>query len=72
MRAVTTVWIITLWGFGIVIVIYALWALNWAPLWMRLYSECMNQVPEANTVSESFQHRARCAHFATRVVKKQP
>jgi hypothetical protein len=32
MRAVTIVWIITLWGLGIVIVIYALWALNWAPL----------------------------------------
>jgi len=73
MRAVTTpLWIIALWGFGIFIVIYALWALNWAPLWMRLYSECMNQLSEANTVSEIFQHRVRCAEFATRVVEKHP
>ena len=69
-RVVQVVWMIVVGGFVLLVVLYALWVLNWAPLWTRLYSECMNQQPEANTVSEIFQHRAQCGRFASQSVGK--
>ncbi len=61
---------LALWGFGIVMVLYALWVLNWAPLWWRLYSTCTAQQPEANTVAEIVQHQIDCAKAATRAIEK--
>ena len=52
--------------------IYALLVLNWAPLWLRLYSACMSQQSEANTVSDIFRHRIDCSKVATKVIEKQP
>ncbi len=72
MGAVATVLRIALWGFGIFIVIYALLVLNWAPLWLRLYSACMSQQSDANTVSDIFRHRIDCSKVATKVIEKQP
>ncbi len=64
---ITQVVMIVICGFGIVMV---LWALNWAPLWGRLYAACMTQQPEANTVAEIIQHRVDCAGAASRAIEK--
>ncbi len=69
-RVMRAAWLVVVGGFVLLVLLYALWALNWAPLWTRLYSECMNQQPEANTVSEIFQHRAQCGRFASESVGK--
>ena len=61
-----------IWGFWLVIVFYLLSALNWAPPWIRLYSACMSQQPEANTLSDIFRDRVECAKFTTRAIRKQP
>lgn len=71
-RVVQIVWMILVVGGFVLVVLYVLWALNWAPLWTRLYSECMSQQSEANTVSEIFQHRAQCGRFASQSVGKAP
>jgi len=64
--------IVVLCSAGVVMVFAVQSALrHWAPLWARLYSACMAQRPERNTLAEIVQHRIACATLATDVIRKQ-
>lgn len=69
-QAVRRVAIVSVWGVCILVGLYLLAVLNWAPLWARLYSDCMTLQREANTVTEIFRHRAQCMRVASQFVKK--
>ena len=64
--------IVALCSVGVVMVFAVQSALyHSAPLWARLYSACMAQRPEPNTVAETVQHRIACATLATDMIRKQ-
>jgi hypothetical protein len=64
--------IVVLCSVGVVMVFAVQSALHHsAPLWARLYSACMAQRPEPNTVAEIVQHRIACATLATDMIRKQ-
>ena len=59
-------------GLGFVMALYLLAALNWAPVWIRIYSACMRQRPQAHTLTQTIRHREDCARLATRMIQKAP
>jgi hypothetical protein len=61
---------LALWGFVIVMLLFTLPVLNWAPLWWRLYSACMAQQAEPNTVVQIIQHRNDCWKAANRAIER--
>jgi hypothetical protein len=71
-RILRTAGIVVLCSVGVVMVFAVQSALHhWAPLWARLYSACMAQRPEPNTLAEIVQHRIACATLATDMIWKQ-
>jgi len=67
-KVARTLLVLGMWGACFFVAIYILTLLNWAPLWFRLYGECMKTQREANTVTDVFQHRADCMGIAAQMI----
>ncbi len=54
-----------------VIVVYLLMYLNYAPLWSRVYSGCVDSQPEAASITEALRRRSECMRWASGAVEEQ-
>jgi len=45
-------------------VVYLLMYLNYAPLWLRVYSACVDSQPEVVSITEALRHRSQCMRWA--------
>jgi hypothetical protein len=70
-KAVRWAVIATLWVVGVVGAIYILMHLNYAPLWSRSYSECVESQFESPSISEALRRRSSCTRRASDAVEKQ-
>ena len=54
-----------------VIGVYLLMYLNYAPLWSRVYSRCVDSQPEAASITEALSRRSECLRRASGAVEEQ-
>ncbi len=56
---------------GVYLLMYLLMYLNYAPLWSRVYSSCVDSQPEAASVTEALRRRSECMRWASAAVEEQ-
>jgi hypothetical protein len=59
-------------------VVFAIWfvsflakQLNYAPLWLRAYSVCVDAQPEAVSITQALHHRQECFRLASSVTQER-